>query len=472
MRIPRERLRSIGIAAVIFAVLFVAGRLLGSIDIQKVLHDVSRSLGAWTYALVGVAAFLETGAFVGLVLPGETVVILGGAVAGQGATSVLVTIAVVWICAWGGDTVSFLLGRRLGRGFVIRHGPKVRITEARFRKVESYFERYGGRTILIGRFIGLVRALAPFSAGSSGMRYRGFLPYSVLGTGLWAAVFTMIGYFASQSIDQAARVAGRGTLYLGLAAALIAGLVVAVRYLRVHENRERVVLAMESRGLLRPLLTLGRRLSPHARFAWARLTPGDLGIELTALLAIVAVGSFVLFAYVITVSGNPGPTAGDMTAFDVGAGHEAALGGAVDPRCRPGNHLRGGWCAEGSHRSAASERRPDRNPGIVVPQRARRAGTALSGASAPRRCSRLDAPRRPNRPARCGLPARRDCRSDQGVSARPLPQRRQRGLGAGGGDVCRRCRRGDGRLALAPEFPARWCWRPFRLASGSSPARR
>jgi len=258
MRIPRERLRSIGIAAVIFAVLFVAGRLLGSIDIQKVLHDVSRSLGAWTYALVGVAAFLETGAFVGLVLPGETVVILGGAVAGQGATSVLVTIAVVWICAWGGDTVSFLLGRRLGRGFVIRHGPKVRITEARFRKVESYFERYGGRTILIGRFIGLVRALAPFSAGSSGMRYRGFLPYSVLGTGLWATVFTMIGYFASQNIDQAARVAGRGTLYLGVAAALIAGLVVAVRYLRVHENRERVVQVMESRGLLRPLL--GRSL--------------------------------------------------------------------------------------------------------------------------------------------------------------------------------------------------------------------
>lgn len=319
MRIPRERWATIGIAALVFTGFFVVGRLLGSIDIRQALHDVSHSLGAWTYALVGLAAFLETGAFVGLVLPGETVVILGGAVAGQGATSVVVTIAVVWICAWGGDSVSFLLGRKLGRGFVIRHGSKVRITEERFRKVESYFERYGGRTILIGRFIGVVRALAPFSAGSSGMRYRAFLPYSVLGTGLWAAAFTLVGYFASQNIDKAAEIAGRSTFYLGVAAAVIAAIVIAVRFLRVEENRHRAVRTMESNALLRPLLLLGRRLAPHARFAWARLTPGELGLELTALLAVVAVGAFVLVAYATTVSGNPGPTGGDMTAFDVAA---------------------------------------------------------------------------------------------------------------------------------------------------------
>ena len=105
-------------------------------------------------------------------LPGETVVLLGGALAGQGETSVVLTIGVVWVAALAGDSVSFLLGRRLGREFLLRHGPKVRITHERFARVEDYFSRHGGKTILIGRFIGLVRALAPFTAGSSGMRYR------------------------------------------------------------------------------------------------------------------------------------------------------------------------------------------------------------------------------------------------------------------------------------------------------------
>ncbi len=136
-------------------------------------------------------------------------------------------------CALAGDSVSFLLGRRLGREFLLRHGPRVRITPERFARVEGYFARHGGKTILIGRFIGLVRALAPFVAGSSGMRYGYYLPFSVLGTGLWAATFGLIGYLASQSLDAAAEAAGRGTLLFGIAVGVIVGIVVAVRFLRV-----------------------------------------------------------------------------------------------------------------------------------------------------------------------------------------------------------------------------------------------
>ena len=128
--------------------------------------------------------------------------------------------------------MSFLLGRRLGREFLLRHGPKVRITHERFARVEDYFSRHGGKTIVIGRFIGLVRALAPFTAGSSGMRYGYYLPFGVLGTGLWAAAFVLIGYFASQSLDAAARAAGQGTLLFGIAVGVIVAIVVAVRFLR------------------------------------------------------------------------------------------------------------------------------------------------------------------------------------------------------------------------------------------------
>ncbi len=219
MQLPKtktERIRFIVIALAIGVGGWFISHQFESLDLEELLKDVSETLGAWTYAIAGVLAFLETGAFVGLVVPGETFVILAGAVAGQGATDVFVTVAIVWFCAWAGDTTSFFIGRKLGRGFILEHGPKLRITEERFKQVEGYFDRHGGKTILVGRFIGLVRALAPFVAGSSGMEYRRFVPYSVLGTGLWAGVFTFLGYFGSQSIEEIANVAGQGVLLFGI----------------------------------------------------------------------------------------------------------------------------------------------------------------------------------------------------------------------------------------------------------------
>jgi undecaprenyl-diphosphatase len=308
------------IAVVLGIAGFVAlNRLLPSIDLQQALEDISSSLGDFTYVLVGVAAFLETGAFVGLVLPGETVVILGGAVAGQGETSIVLTIGVVWAAALAGDSVSFLLGRRLGRDFLLRHGPKVRITRERFARVEAYFARHGGKTIVVGRFIGLIRALAPFTAGSSGMRYGYYLPFSVLGTGLWAACFGLIGYFASQSLDAAAHTAGQGTLLFGIAVSVIVAIVVSYRFLRSPENRRRLVSGMERRPALRPLLATGRRVAPQARFVWARVTPGPLGLQFTTLLAVLSVSLYVVIAYTVVVSGDPGPTPGDRTAADIAA---------------------------------------------------------------------------------------------------------------------------------------------------------
>src|SRR5688572_7913547 len=108
------------------------------IDPQQLLEDVSDSLGQWTYAIVALLAFLETGAFVGLIAPGETFVVLAGAVAGQGVTNVVLTIGVVWLAAFLGDTASYILGDRLGRGFILKHGDKLRITKERFAQVESY----------------------------------------------------------------------------------------------------------------------------------------------------------------------------------------------------------------------------------------------------------------------------------------------------------------------------------------------
>src|SRR5215210_3395495 len=198
-------------------------------DPKKLIGDAAHALGPWTYALVAVFSFLETGAFVGLVAPGETIVMAGGVIAGQGEIELLPLIGLVWACAVLGDTTSFFIGRRLGRGFILRHGGRVKVTPERLEQVEGYFERHGGKTILIGRFIGLVRALAPFIAGSSGLPYRRFIPYSVVGTGLWSSTFCVIGYVFWRSFDQVAHIVGQAIFGFGVTVAVIVGVVVAYR---------------------------------------------------------------------------------------------------------------------------------------------------------------------------------------------------------------------------------------------------
>jgi membrane protein DedA with SNARE-associated domain/membrane-associated phospholipid phosphatase len=315
----RKRLKIGAAVLVVGAIYYFISRQLGHLDLQGLLEDLSHTLGAWTYLIVAVFAFAETGAFVGLVVPGETVMLLGGAVAGQGAIDIYLLIAIAWFSAWLGDTTSFFLGRRLGREFVLKHGPRFGISHERFEKVEDYFGRHGGKTIFIGRWISLVRAFAPFIAGSSGMGYRAFVPYSILGTGLWASLHILIGYFFSRSIETAGHYAARGAAALATLIAVVVGTVFIVRWLRVEENREKAVRWMEDHRATRWLVELARRR--ELRFLWDRVTPGGtFGLEFTSLMATLAVALFVLVSYAVLIGGDPGPTPGDETAAEL-VGH-------------------------------------------------------------------------------------------------------------------------------------------------------
>jgi len=287
-------------------------------DLDKLLEDVGRTLGVWTYLLVGALCFLESGAFVGLLVPGETAIIVGGMVAGQGHLDLIVLIALVWASAIAGDLFSFMLGRRLGREFLVRHGPRVQITEARIEQVERFYERNGGKAVFLGRFVGLVRAVSPFLAASSGMPLRRFLPYDVLAAGAMGSALCVVGFLFWRSLDRVLAFVKTGTLALGTTIVVIAAIVAAVRWLRVPANRRRLeawIEAHERTPLLGPAIrlarALGRRLAGPARFAWNRLTPGELGLELTTLLAVASVGSFVFLGYVIAIDPITELTAGD-----------------------------------------------------------------------------------------------------------------------------------------------------------------
>jgi membrane protein DedA with SNARE-associated domain/membrane-associated phospholipid phosphatase len=320
--------RKLLVAALVLALAVYASGVLSALpDVKTIIEDIAEALGPWTYALVGVLAFLETGAFVGLVAPGETVVIAGGVIAGQGEIDLVPLIGLVWVCAVLGDTTSFYLGRRLGRRFLERHGPRVKITPERLDSVDRYFQSHGGKTILIGRFIGLVRALAPFIAGTSGLPYRRFIPYSIVGTGLWATTFCVLGYIFWRSFDRVAHLAGQAIFGFGITVGLIVGIVVA------HRRRAEIrawILAHESHPLIRPLLAvwrplhrrafgpLGRAIAPRLRFLWERLTPGGLGLELTTALAAGGVGLYVFALYAVILSGDLSPTPLDRELLDLG----------------------------------------------------------------------------------------------------------------------------------------------------------
>jgi membrane protein DedA with SNARE-associated domain len=224
-------LRGLGVVASGALALYGAG-IIHLPQLEDVIASVGSTLGGYTYALVAVMAFLETGAFVGLVVPGETVVIVGGVVAGQGHIDLGLLLGLTWVCAFAGDVTGYLLGRRLGRRFLLTHGPRVHITEERLLQVEGFFARYGPATILIGRFVGLVRAVAPFVAGASKYPRGRFVALSALGTGLWSGAFVLLGYLFWQSLDEAIAIAKRGSLAVGGTIAIVIVVVVGYRYLR------------------------------------------------------------------------------------------------------------------------------------------------------------------------------------------------------------------------------------------------
>jgi membrane protein DedA with SNARE-associated domain/membrane-associated phospholipid phosphatase len=312
----------VGGALAVVGLLVYGSGLVHLPNVQKLLEDAGGVLGNWTYLVVGVAAFLETGAFVGLIAPGETFLIFGGVVAGQGRINIIALIAIVWACAVAGDVASFVAGRRLGRAFLVRHGPKVSISEERLHMVEAFFDRHGGKAILIGRFVGLVRAIAPFLAGSSGLAFRRFIPYDVIGAGAWATSLLLIGYIFWRSFDRVLHIAEQGALGLAVAIGLIVGAIAAVRWVRVPENRARTMRRIEreaERPALRPVAAVVRPLwrgtrGPR-RFVLNRVTPGDLGLEITTLAAVAAVGSFAFIGEMIVLQ-DVTYTTGDLRAFD------------------------------------------------------------------------------------------------------------------------------------------------------------
>ena len=305
---------------------------------EHLIESLAKSLGQWAYLLVALMAMAETAAFLGFIAPGEFAVIFGGVLAGEGTLSIYLLIGIVWAAAVAGDSTGFMIGRHFGRAFAIRYGPKVRLTEERVHKVEAYFHRHGGKTILLGRWVGFVRPLMPFTAGTSGMPYRRFIPYDVISAGLWVSTFCVLGYIFWESFTQVTSIASRGAFAFGIALVLLIGGYQAVKHLSRADERRRLVTWFDrqaQRPALRPLAAGGRVLwsallrpvwrfvlrpawlvlAPPLRFVVARLRPGTLGIEFTTLLAVAAVVVYLIVLQISLIQTGDPLISGDRWAW-------------------------------------------------------------------------------------------------------------------------------------------------------------
>jgi membrane protein DedA with SNARE-associated domain len=199
--------------------------------VGKLLHFHGPS----AYALVGFLAFAEAALLVGFFIPGETAVVIGGVLAGLHQVNLEIMIVVVVVCAIGGDSVGFEVGKKAGPWLLDRRPMRGNLG---VRKTMQMLERYGGPAVFLGRFIAFARAVIPGLAGLSGLRYRTFLFYNAIGGILWGVGYTLLGYVVGLSFERILRTVGLWSL-AGVGGVIVLAIVVQV-LLRRREKRKLV----------------------------------------------------------------------------------------------------------------------------------------------------------------------------------------------------------------------------------------
>jgi membrane-associated protein len=163
------------------------------LHLNKHLDTLAGQYGLWIYAILFLIVFCETGLVVTPFLPGDSLLFAAGAVAAGGALNVFVIIALLVVAAVLGDSVNYWLGDTAGHK-LIRKYPRL-IKQQYLEKTHDFFERYGGKTIIIARFVPIVRTFAPFVAGIGEMTYARFMSFNVVGALLWVLLLVPAGYF-------------------------------------------------------------------------------------------------------------------------------------------------------------------------------------------------------------------------------------------------------------------------------------
>jgi membrane protein DedA with SNARE-associated domain len=200
-----------------------------------VLHTLEPTLNNYGYLAVAGFVFLED---FGVPVPGETVLILGAVYAGTGRLNVFLVGLIGFLAAVLGDNVGFAIGHFGGRALVERYGRYVLITSERLDKAAAFFDRHGGKVIVIARFVEGLRQANGIVAGITGMHWKRFIPFNALGAALWVATWVAVGYFSGSHINSIYNTATRYQLYFAIAVGLFVLAFIGRRVWRWRASRK------------------------------------------------------------------------------------------------------------------------------------------------------------------------------------------------------------------------------------------
>lgn len=179
---------------------------------MALLNEIIRNL-IQNYGLIAIfiIIFSETGLLVGFFFPGDTLLFLAGIYAGSGTLNIAGLIIVASIAAITGDSVGYYIGKKLGPKLFSKED-SIFLNKHHLIATQHFYERHGGKTIIIARFVGLLRTFAPVAAGAGKMKYLTFLSYNVIGGILWVSLLSLLGYFLGSKFEWIIQVADIGLL--------------------------------------------------------------------------------------------------------------------------------------------------------------------------------------------------------------------------------------------------------------------
>ena len=166
----------------------------GLMHIDKYLALIVQQYGVLTYGILFLIIFIETGVVVMPFLPGDSMLFVAGALAEKGSMNIFILLIVVYLAAVLGDTANYFIGKKIGKKILAKEEVRF-INKEYLAKAQTFYEKHGSMTIVIARFIPIIRTFAPFVAGIGEMNYSKFIPYNLLGGGLWVSLFLGGGIF-------------------------------------------------------------------------------------------------------------------------------------------------------------------------------------------------------------------------------------------------------------------------------------
>ncbi|MBX4267365.1 VTT domain-containing protein [Clostridium estertheticum] len=167
----------------------------GLMHIDKYLILILHQYGILTYVILFLIIFLETGLVVTPFLPGDSMLFAAGALAGLGSMNIFTLLVVGYFAALLGDISNYYIGRKIGSN-ILGKQQVLFIKKEYLKKAQVFYKKHGSSTIILARFVPILRTFAPFVAGISQMSYLKFIPYNMVGDGLWVSLFLGGGYFA------------------------------------------------------------------------------------------------------------------------------------------------------------------------------------------------------------------------------------------------------------------------------------